>query len=514
MASAPDLSVAAEPDARRAGEHRCRGDGDARCPPPLHHPRPRPVRGDRVGDARRVHPRQGQARLRAEGRRVPQVLVADGDQHRRAEVLPRPADAPRARAQRQADDRPRRRRRSAAGAATGGYFATDEEAETFEAELKAILVNQLAAFNSPVWFNVGFEEKPQCSACQPYHALVSTPEGMVPIGELVEDEQIGREVYDANGVTRVVAVKANGVKPVYRVTLRNGQLRRGDGRPRRQGGVTSGGRQPAVAARRSARARDAHAPAPASREGRRSLLSSPSVPGRCRERDEFAEADASRRVRRGRARRLAPGGRLRRPVRPRHEPLADDRVPGRERRRVRLGDREPRRRSSRRAPARPRRRDAGRVAARAAASGSTARSCATSSSAGSSCARGTDDACSGAALDRLARRDRRLPAEHLPGRRLRHRPARAWLREWPGRVRRDRRALGRGRPAAAQRASASTPAASASTSGATDRHDLHEVADLRSAPSARASPSSSASSAARSSEAARVARPARAEALP
>src|SRR5215831_12456329 len=47
----------------------------------------------------------------------------------------------------------------------GGYFSTDEEAETFEAELEAILVNQLAAFNSPVWFNVGFEEKPQCSAC-------------------------------------------------------------------------------------------------------------------------------------------------------------------------------------------------------------------------------------------------------------------------------------------------------------------------------------------------------------
>ncbi|HMI99725.1 MAG TPA: vitamin B12-dependent ribonucleotide reductase [Gaiellaceae bacterium] len=47
----------------------------------------------------------------------------------------------------------------------GGYFADEEEAETFEAELKAILVNQYAAFNSPVWFNVGFEEKPQCSAC-------------------------------------------------------------------------------------------------------------------------------------------------------------------------------------------------------------------------------------------------------------------------------------------------------------------------------------------------------------
>jgi ribonucleoside-diphosphate reductase alpha chain len=46
-----------------------------------------------------------------------------------------------------------------------GYFANQEEADTFEAELKAILVNQLASFNSPVWFNVGFEERPQCSAC-------------------------------------------------------------------------------------------------------------------------------------------------------------------------------------------------------------------------------------------------------------------------------------------------------------------------------------------------------------
>src|SRR6187397_1740716 len=47
----------------------------------------------------------------------------------------------------------------------GGYFASDDEAETFHAELTAILVNQYASFNSPVWFNVGFEETPQCSAC-------------------------------------------------------------------------------------------------------------------------------------------------------------------------------------------------------------------------------------------------------------------------------------------------------------------------------------------------------------
>ena len=37
---------------------------------------------------------------------------------------------------------------------------------------------------------------------------------MVPIGQLVDEGAIGREVYDANGVTRIVAVKNNGRKPV------------------------------------------------------------------------------------------------------------------------------------------------------------------------------------------------------------------------------------------------------------------------------------------------------------
>jgi ribonucleoside-diphosphate reductase alpha chain len=46
-----------------------------------------------------------------------------------------------------------------------GYFASSEDAEAFEHELTHILLNQMAAFNSPVWFNVGFEEHPQCSAC-------------------------------------------------------------------------------------------------------------------------------------------------------------------------------------------------------------------------------------------------------------------------------------------------------------------------------------------------------------
>ncbi|HEY6359649.1 MAG TPA: vitamin B12-dependent ribonucleotide reductase [Vicinamibacterales bacterium] len=45
------------------------------------------------------------------------------------------------------------------------YFASDEALESFSHELKHLLVYQKAAFNSPVWFNCGFEKAPQCSAC-------------------------------------------------------------------------------------------------------------------------------------------------------------------------------------------------------------------------------------------------------------------------------------------------------------------------------------------------------------
>ena len=46
-----------------------------------------------------------------------------------------------------------------------GYFADDESARVFNAELKHLLVQQKMSFNSPVWFNVGIEKDPQCSAC-------------------------------------------------------------------------------------------------------------------------------------------------------------------------------------------------------------------------------------------------------------------------------------------------------------------------------------------------------------
>jgi ribonucleoside-diphosphate reductase alpha chain len=47
----------------------------------------------------------------------------------------------------------------------GGYFADAESKHAFHDELKHLLVEQKMAFNSPVWFNVGVQAKPQCSAC-------------------------------------------------------------------------------------------------------------------------------------------------------------------------------------------------------------------------------------------------------------------------------------------------------------------------------------------------------------
>ncbi|MGH9088648.1 MAG: vitamin B12-dependent ribonucleotide reductase [Acidimicrobiales bacterium] len=104
-----------------------------------------------------------------------------------------------------------------------GYFADDAEANVFSDELKHLIVHQKAAFNSPVWFNIGVDGVPQQgSACQPYYSLVSTPEGLVPIGRLVEDGAVGAKVLDAHGVTRVVAVKHNGRKQVIRILTKAG----------------------------------------------------------------------------------------------------------------------------------------------------------------------------------------------------------------------------------------------------------------------------------------------------
>ena len=103
-----------------------------------------------------------------------------------------------------------------------GYFGTDGDAEIFEHELTWMLLHQVFSFNSPVWFNVGTVAPQQVSACQPYDALVSTPNGMVAIGKLVETRAVGTKVFDAHGLTSIVAVKANGVKPVLRLHTKAG----------------------------------------------------------------------------------------------------------------------------------------------------------------------------------------------------------------------------------------------------------------------------------------------------
>ncbi len=64
------------------------------------------------------------------------------------------------------------------------YFATREDYQAFKSELTHILLYQKASFNSPVWFNVGVEEHPQCSAC----FINSVEDSMSSILDLVKTE--------------------------------------------------------------------------------------------------------------------------------------------------------------------------------------------------------------------------------------------------------------------------------------------------------------------------------------
>ncbi len=68
----------------------------------------------------------------------------------------------------------------------GGYFATAADREAFRDELTHLLVEQKMAFNSPVWFNVGVQPKPQCSAC----FIQSVQDDMASIMELAKTEAL------------------------------------------------------------------------------------------------------------------------------------------------------------------------------------------------------------------------------------------------------------------------------------------------------------------------------------
>ena len=71
-----------------------------------------------------------------------------------------------------------------AWAVTQRIFASDEDMATFKAELTHLLLHQKMAFNSPVWFNVGVEPRPQCSAC----FINSVQDSMSSIMDLAKTE--------------------------------------------------------------------------------------------------------------------------------------------------------------------------------------------------------------------------------------------------------------------------------------------------------------------------------------
>ncbi len=66
------------------------------------------------------------------------------------------------------------------------FFASDEDREAFHDELTFMLLHQMVAFNSPVWFNVGTTRKPQCSAC----FIQSLDDDMVSIMDLAKRESM------------------------------------------------------------------------------------------------------------------------------------------------------------------------------------------------------------------------------------------------------------------------------------------------------------------------------------
>jgi ribonucleoside-diphosphate reductase alpha chain len=68
----------------------------------------------------------------------------------------------------------------------GGYLATENDAVVFADELTHLLLHQKAAFNSPVWFNVGVEERPQASAC----FIIAVEDSMESILEWYRQEGI------------------------------------------------------------------------------------------------------------------------------------------------------------------------------------------------------------------------------------------------------------------------------------------------------------------------------------
>ena len=134
-----------------------------------------------------------------------------------------------------------------------GYFDTQEDAQAFYDENAYILLAQMAAPNSPQWFNTGLNyaygitgpsqghyyvdpttgkltkskdayTHPQPHACARGNTRLSTTAGILSIREIVEDNRTDLKVFDGEKMVSIQAVKNNGVRPIWRATLRNGNF--------------------------------------------------------------------------------------------------------------------------------------------------------------------------------------------------------------------------------------------------------------------------------------------------
>ncbi len=135
----------------------------------------------------------------------------------------------------------------------GGYFSSEADARNYYNEMRFMLATQRAAPNSPQWFNTGLHwaygiegppqghhyvddatgelkkstsayERPQPHACARGNTKLFTSQGVYQIGEVVENNLINLQVFDGDRFVKVLAVKNNGVRQIFRATLRNGNF--------------------------------------------------------------------------------------------------------------------------------------------------------------------------------------------------------------------------------------------------------------------------------------------------
>lgn len=133
------------------------------------------------------------------------------------------------------------------------YFASQQDAGIFYDELAYAMLNQACVPNSPQWFNTGLHEsygitgkpqghyfvnpktgklekstsayeRPQPHACARYNTRLFTRQGILQMGDIVEQGLTNLEIFDGNDFVKILAVKNNGVKSVYRATLANGNF--------------------------------------------------------------------------------------------------------------------------------------------------------------------------------------------------------------------------------------------------------------------------------------------------